>query len=229
MLPAKPAILRTVVFIDGENLRKTCYALFGWGWCHPLLLAQELTDVKPDRVLVQCRYYTGVPDPNVDPTRAAKMTRRLNAYQQAGVHVVRRTLKYANEWRIANPPASSSSASIAIGTGGTASVAPGVTVQAQQVLVGREKGIDTRLALDLIRLAVDNVYDVAVVVSGDSDIDEAVQEVLDLRTALARWIAVENGVPVMPGRRYVRLASCTWATFIGKAMFTKVMDNAVYP
>jgi len=109
-VPAAPTTLRTIVFIDGENLRKTCYALFGWGWCHPIRLAEELVGIRPRRQLDQVRYYSGVHDSNRFPDRAAKMTRRLNAYREQGVHVETRTLKYALEWMVDEESGSDSGA-----------------------------------------------------------------------------------------------------------------------
>ena len=44
-------------------------------------------------------------------------------------------------------------------------------------LRGSEKGIDVRIALDVIRLAVGNEYDVAVVFSQDQDLSEAADEI----------------------------------------------------
>jgi uncharacterized LabA/DUF88 family protein len=39
----------------------------------------------------------------------------------------------------------------------------------------REKGVDVLLAIDLVRLAAENTYDVAIVLSGDGDLVPAVQ------------------------------------------------------
>ena len=46
--------------------------------------------------------------------------------------------------------------------------------------VAVEKGIDVMLATDLLRLAWDDIYDVAIVVSGDGDFAYAVQAVKDM-------------------------------------------------
>lgn len=43
-----------------------------------------------------------------------------------------------------------------------------------------QKGVDVRIALDMVRLAYHNAYDVAVLVSGDGDLVEAVRLVRDL-------------------------------------------------
>jgi uncharacterized LabA/DUF88 family protein len=37
-----------------------------------------------------------------------------------------------------------------------------------------QKGVDTRIAVDMVTMAVDNAYDTAILVSGDSDLSEAV-------------------------------------------------------
>ncbi len=227
VVPARPAVLRTVVFIDGENLRKTCYALFNWAWCHPLRLAEELVAIRPGRHLAEVRYYSGVHDPNRFPDRAAKMSRRLNAYRSQGVHVETRTLKYGLEW-VVDQEAQAVVSTVTTSGSQSKARAGYVNVRAQQVLTGREKGIDVRLCLDLIRLAIENRYDLAIVVSGDSDIDEAVKEVFDLRPLLRRWLTVENAVPKVEGRHYVRLWSCKWVTFIDEEMFKRASDNTAY-
>jgi hypothetical protein len=44
---------------------------------------------------------------------------------------------------------------------------------------GREKGVDVELAIDLVRLALDDAYDVAVLASADTDLVPAVQFVVE--------------------------------------------------
>ena len=44
----------------------------------------------------------------------------------------------------------------------------------------RQKGVDTLIALDLVRLAGHSVFDTAVLVSGDRDLAEAVRATQDL-------------------------------------------------
>ena len=44
----------------------------------------------------------------------------------------------------------------------------------------QEKGVDMRIGVDMVSLASKNLYDVAVLVSGDGDLTEAVQAVKDL-------------------------------------------------
>jgi uncharacterized LabA/DUF88 family protein len=43
-----------------------------------------------------------------------------------------------------------------------------------------EKGVDIFMAVDMLKYAYDDIYDVAIVVSGDGDFAEAVEAVKDL-------------------------------------------------
>jgi hypothetical protein len=47
-------------------------------------------------------------------------------------------------------------------------------------LVGQEKGVDVRIALDIVRFALDGKYDVALIFSQDQDLSEAVQDVKNI-------------------------------------------------
>lgn len=44
----------------------------------------------------------------------------------------------------------------------------------------REKGVDVRLAVDVVRLAAQNRYDVAIIISGDGDLVPAVETVKEI-------------------------------------------------
>jgi hypothetical protein len=86
---------KVLVFIDGQNLYKTCRSLFGHPLCHPHLLAQHLAG---PRTRVDCRFYTGRPNPNIDPTGARNLDRRLAIMRREGVTVVTRPLRYHWDW-----------------------------------------------------------------------------------------------------------------------------------
>jgi len=75
-MPARPAVLRVMFFIDGQNLYHGCVGHFGHGHCHPHLLAARLLE---GRQLAGIRYYTGIHDPRVDSLSNAVMSRRLQA------------------------------------------------------------------------------------------------------------------------------------------------------
>jgi len=69
---------------------------------------------------------------------------------------------------------------------------------ATTILVGQEKGIDVRLALDVVRLARENKYDVAVIFSQDQDLSEVAMEVRSIAREQDRWIKLACAYPVSP-------------------------------
>lgn len=213
--PKRPTPLRVVVFVDGQNFHKDCEKIFGKGETYPHLLGQKLCSPPfgDDRQLKQVRFYTGIHTPDRNPRTHAYMTRRLEMMKAVGVWTFSRPLKYSLRW-VKNR-----------------NDAPEF-IEIQQ---GREKGVDVRLALDLVRLAVEGEYDVGVVVSTDTDLDEAIRDVYELRQQTGKWLAVENAVCVLPvdpitGRRppYKRLSSASRLLHIDQQIFDQIRDDTDY-
>ena len=63
------------------------------------------------------------------------------------------------------------------------------------IRVPREKGIDVRIAIDVIRMAYDNIYDVAVIFSQDQDLSEVAKEIRKIANKQNRWIKVASAFP----------------------------------
>src|SRR3990172_5827219 len=66
------------------------------------------------------------------------------------------------------------------------------------ILVGQEKGIDVRVALDIVRLANEDSYDFCRILSQDQDLTEAVDEVKLAARKQNRWIKVACAFPTSP-------------------------------
>ncbi len=64
----EPTIKRAVAFIDGQNLFYSAKESFGYSWPNfaPKALAKEVCRAK-GWGLLQTRFYTGIPDPGIDP------------------------------------------------------------------------------------------------------------------------------------------------------------------
>ncbi|MCY3880143.1 MAG: NYN domain-containing protein [Rhodobacteraceae bacterium] len=62
----------------------------------------------------------------------------------------------------------------------------------------REKGIDLRLGLDVVRMARKNEFDVAVIFSQDQDLAEVALEVRDIAKSTGRWLKVASAFPCGP-------------------------------
>ena len=151
---------RVLVFMDGQNAYRACERLYGHGPCHPLLLADRLSQ---GRKLVGVRFYSGVHDPSIESAGRSRTNHRHNLMRRVGVTVVERQLRYRWEW----------------GFDPKALPDPRKNVgQKLQVAVGpyqraREKGIDLAIGLDVMDLALQGHMDVAVIVSSDNDLCEA--------------------------------------------------------
>ncbi|MBI4665954.1 MAG: NYN domain-containing protein [Nitrospinae bacterium] len=71
----------------------------------------------------------------------------------------------------------------------------GIHAFSRPIRNGREKGIDIRIALDMVRLARQGSYDVAVIFSQDQDLTEAVQEIKEQAGVSGRWIKLVSAFP----------------------------------
>jgi hypothetical protein len=66
------------------------------------------------------------------------------------------------------------------------------------VLVGNEKGVDVRLALDVVAAARNSACDVALIFSQDQDLSEVADEVRAISIQQNRWIKLACAFPVSP-------------------------------
>jgi hypothetical protein len=81
------------------------------------------------------------------------------------------------------------------------------------VQIAREKGIDVRIALDVIGLAHKRAYDVAVIVSQDSDLSEAAAEIRHVAREQRRWIKVASVYLDAPGEPRRGIDLTDWLPF----------------
>ena len=191
---------RAVVFIDGQNLFRSAKEAFGHSYPNydPLVLART-TCLREGRELSQVRFYTGYPDAEDNPFWNHFWTSKFAQMGRQGIYVFSRTLRYRNE---------------------TILQADG---KESTVLVGREKGIDVRLALDILLLGFRRDYDVAVVFSQDQDLSEVADEIRILAKSQNRWIKIVSAFPTSPtsknrrginGTDWVKIDRETYATCI---------------
>lgn len=168
----EPTTKRAVAFFDGQNLFHTAKQVFGYQFPNfdPKLLAESIANLKGWK-LVETRFYTGVPDTADSAFWNHFWNAKLAVMGTRGIKSYRRPLKYRNK-TITSPSGPS-----------------------YVVRVGQEKGIDIRIALDMVRLAHRNVYDVAILFSQDQDLSEAVDEVKDIAKEHERWIKVASVFP----------------------------------
>ncbi len=205
------AASRVIFFIDGQNLYHGCQAHFGHGNTHPDLLAAEFLE---GRALAGIRFYTGLASPQLDPKGNARMQRRLSAMRERGVYTWSHQLKYSQKRVIKKH----------------SRPCPCGCWEIVEIMQGREKGIDLRIALDMIRMARHSEYDIARLVSQDGDLEQVVREIRDLQTELALALRIENVIPfsASSGKPRIRVPGCARYHEIDNAMFARIRDNTDY-
>jgi hypothetical protein len=95
-------------------------------------------------------------------------------------------------------------------------------------LTGEEKGIDVRIAIDVIRLAHRNVYDVALLFSQDQDLSELCAEIRVIAKEQNRWIKIASAFPFSPTTKNKRgIPNSDW-TRIDRATYDCCLDPRDY-
>jgi hypothetical protein len=130
-MPSEPSTKRAVAFVDGQNLYHSVREAFGYTYPNydVSALSRNICRSKSWE-LRQVRFYTGIPDSSDDAFWNAFWVNKLRVLSWQQAHVYSRPLRYRNK-RVTLPD-------------GTA----------HTFLAGEEKGIDVRIAIDVIRILV---------------------------------------------------------------------------
>ncbi len=98
----------------------------------------------------------------------------------------------------------------------------------QSQLVGQEKGVDIRIALDIVRAVRQSECDVAVVFSQDQDLSEVADEVRLIAAQHDRWIKLVSAFPDSPTSRNRRGINKTDWVRIDRATYDGCIDHRNY-
>jgi len=201
----EPVIKRAAAFFDGQNLFYAAKMAFGYSYPNydPDALARAVCAKRGWRVDSVC-FYSGIPRVRDDPHWNYFWTAKLAVMGTRGVRTFTRHLRYRNQ-------------SILLPNG-----------RESTVLVGQEKGIDIRIALDVVRMARENRYDVAILFSQDQDLSEIVDEVRSIAIAQDRWIKLACAFPVSPTCENTRGINRTDWIPIERATYNACLDPNDY-
>lgn len=195
----EPEAKRAVAFVDGQNLFSSVKNCFGYTYPNYDIKSLAWALAGPQGwTLVETRFYTGVPGADKDPFWNAFWTRKLAGMGRANIRTYARELRYRRK------------------TVRDAQGAPVVDLQGQPMTleVRQEKGVDMRIALDIVRLAQLKCYDVAILFSQDQDFTEVAKEIRSIAREQDRWIKIASAFPTDPSRPYSRGIDCTdWLPF----------------
>jgi uncharacterized LabA/DUF88 family protein len=181
-VPSPPSLPkpRAYVFIDGQNLFHDAEREFDVP--HPDFDPFRLANLVCDQRgwdLRHVRFYTGVPTEQQNRMWAVFWANKGAAMKRLGVEVVTRKLNYKtisiklyDQVKICLTDGSEYPGRLHFDN--MAEVPEGVILE---TITFTEKGIDVRLAVDMIRFFREGQYDVALIFSRDKDLAEAVDEV----------------------------------------------------
>lgn len=91
----------------------------------------------------------------------------------------------------------------------------------------QEKGVDVRLAVDLVEATYAQRYDVAILVSQDGDLVPAVDLAKEVARDQSRTVQFESAFPQVPGKRPFGIDKTTWVP-IDKATYDACLDYSNY-
>jgi uncharacterized LabA/DUF88 family protein len=201
----EPAVKRCVAFFDGQNLFHAAREAFGY--VHPNYDPIKLAGaVCSDRgwVLRQIRFYTGVHEIARNAFWHTYWTNKLAVMGGHGVKAVCRPLRYRKR---------------------TVDLPGGRTFTFS---TAEEKGIDVRIALDLIRMAHRSEYDVGLIFSQDQDLAEVAEEIRVIGNEQRRWIKLASAFPAGTTYGNKRGINKTDWIPIHKALYDACLDNRDY-
>jgi len=204
-MPAEPRVKNTIAFLDGQNLFYAAKEAFGHQYpsYDALKLATAICQGQGWFLKHTC-FYTGVPDASDNPFWSTFWTGKLAVMGRQGVQVFSRPLRYRNR-------------SVRLPDGST-----------YTFLAAEEKGIDVRIALDVIRLCRSRAYDVALVFSQDQDLVEVAEEVRLIAREQQRWVKVASAFPASPTSRNRRGINKTDWVRIDRTVYDSCLDHRDY-
>lgn len=154
--------------------------------------------------LQQVRFYTGIPEAADDPFWSHFWAGKIPVMGRQGVHVFTRPLRYRAK-------------TIRLRDGSKHSLR-----------TAEEKGIDVRIALDIVRMAYRAQFDVALILSQDQDLSEVAREIRSIAREQGRWIKAACAYPDGPGTKNPRGIDRTDWIRINRVLYDRCLDRRDY-
>lgn len=197
--------LYAMAFVDGQNLFNHAKSAFGHS--HPNYDPVKLHAAvcaergwRPNLV----RFYTGIPDARRQPKWHGYWSKRVLEMKRLGIAVTTRSLRYRHR------------------------EAYNERGELEELVIAQEKGIDIRIALDVVRLARTRQYDVAVIYSQDQDLNEIVAEVRDIAEEQGRRIHLACAFPDSPTATFRRGINNTDWIRLEEDLYNSCLDPRDY-
>jgi uncharacterized LabA/DUF88 family protein len=194
---------RAISFIDGQNLFRSVKDSFGYQFPnYDVLKLSSIISKQNGWSHIETHFYTGLPDPS--DQRHIFWQNKLASMGRQGIVLFTRPIRYHTK-------------EITCSRGHT-----------EKITIPAEKGVDVRIAIDLIRLAFANRFDVAIIFSQDQDLSEVSKEIRSISSAAKRWIKVVSAFPssdISPHKRGIDYTD--WIK-IERALYDQCIDSNYY-
>jgi uncharacterized LabA/DUF88 family protein len=204
-MSAEPRVKRTRAYVDGQNLFHGAKEAFGYTYPNydiKALVARIC--LEKGWQLDGIHFYTGIPDITDNAFWNHFWSVKLAVMGKQGIKVFSRSLRYRNE-----------TVRLPDGTNHT-------------FLVGQEKGVDIRIALDIVRAVRLNECDVALVFSQDQDLSEVADEIRTIAREHDRWVRIASAFPFSPTTLNKRGVNSTDWIRIDRATYDACLDPHDY-
>ncbi|MBU1356236.1 MAG: NYN domain-containing protein [Candidatus Edwardsbacteria bacterium] len=201
----EPEIKRAITFFDAQNLYRCAKAAFGYHFPNydPIKLSTTICSMKKWH-LQEVRFYTGVPSVEDDLLWHHFWTSKLSALKRRGAKTYSRYLQYHEE-------------TIKIPDYGD-----------YKHRIGKEKGIDIRIAIETIRIFRENKADVIIIFSQDQDFIEIIDEIKSIALEHNRWYKIVSAFPDNPVSNYRNGINNTEWFPITKDIYDQCIDPGDY-
>ncbi len=204
-MPNQPEYPRAIAFFDGQNLFYGAKESFGYSFPNfdAKQLASAICDLKGWQ-LTGTRFYTGIHSQQHDQPKYIFWRNKIAQMKRNGVVCFTPTLRYRPRTF--------------------------VNSQGRPVtrMVGVEKGVDVRIALDIVRLARKKEFDVALIFSQDQDLAEAALEIRSIALDQNRWIKAACAYPLSSESPNTRGINSTDWVKIDKESYDRCIDTNDY-
>jgi uncharacterized LabA/DUF88 family protein len=215
--------MRTIIYVDGFNLyNRRLKPLPRFKWLNLKTLGDVI--LKPPMVVTRVNYYTARVSGKLDPGAPARQQAYLDALAtvpEIATHFG--NFMFSQKWAaLVRPPQARPSHY----------VWPAVLPALVKVERAEEKGSDVNLASHLVRDALLNAFDVAVIVTNDTDLIEPIKIVMaetGKKVGLLSPVRAHKYKSKWTGAHPTLVAAASWTLYIHNAHLAQAQFPASLP
>ncbi|NQU06333.1 MAG: NYN domain-containing protein [Calditrichaeota bacterium] len=220
----EPKYKRAYAFLDGQNLFHAVEESFGYSY--PNFDIYELANkicLQYGWELIGVKFYTGVPKRSINPYWHEFWRNKLRNAKNDDICIFTRELRKRYESIDIEIP------KLFPGNSEWEFVTKRFGKWGEYEFYDEiEKGIDVRIAVDIVRFALKRMYDVALIFSQDQDLSEIAKEIPFIAREQNRWIHIASAFPFSVNSEFPRGIDKTQWIKISKDLYDQCIDPHNY-